>query len=119
MAMTNALGFGFDAELDYRQERLRADFRRTRGSNRPRWWQRTPAEAVAAHRTPAEAVATPRTPAEAVAAHRTPAAVRTRHSVNAPAVNGGTVEVAPVSVKALVGSRAGTANSADDRAHAA
>ena len=107
--MTNTLGFGFDAELDYRQERIRADFRRTRGSNRPRWWQRTPAEAVAAHRTPAEAVAAP----------RTPVAVRTRHSVNAPAVNGGTVEVAPVSVKALVGSRAGTANSADDRAHAA
>jgi len=52
MAMTNTLGFGFDGELDYRQERVRADFRRTDGSRRPRWWQRRPATAVLEHRTP-------------------------------------------------------------------
>ncbi|HYN72815.1 MAG TPA: hypothetical protein VES60_09965 [Nakamurella sp.] len=75
--MTNNLGFGFDAELDYRQERLRADFRRAHGSTRPRRWQRTPAAAVAAQRTPAAAVAA--------------------HSDNAGTVNAGTVEVAPVS----------------------
>ena len=87
--MTNSLGFGFDAELDYRQERLRADFRRTHGSNRPRWWQRTPAAAVAAQRTPAAAEA----------AQWTPAAAEAAHSDYAGTVNAGTVEVAPVSVK--------------------
>jgi len=50
--MTNTLGFGFDAELDYRRERLRADFRRSHGSDRRRWWQRRRADRVAELSTP-------------------------------------------------------------------
>ena len=50
--MTNTLGFGFDAELDYRRERLRADFRHSHGSDRRRWWQRRRADRVAELSTP-------------------------------------------------------------------
>src|SRR5664279_3998688 len=52
MAMTSILGFGFDAELDYRRERLRADFRRVHGSDRRRWWQRRRTDRVAELSTP-------------------------------------------------------------------
>jgi len=109
--MTMNLGFGFDAEVNYRQERLRADFGRTHGTNKPRgwqgrwwqgrwwqgrWWQRRPAAAVAGHRTPT--------------------AVAARHG--AKAVTASTVEVAPVPVEAPAG-RSRAARSTDVRAHAA
>lgn len=99
--MTMNSGFGFDAEVNYRQERLRADFGRTHGTNKPRggqrrWWQRRPAAGVAGHKAP------------------TAAAVQQ----GAKAVTVGTVEVAPVPVDApAVRSRA--ARSIDVRAHAA
>jgi len=99
--MTMNLGFGFDAEVHYRQERLRADFGRTHGTNKPhgwqrRWWQRRPAAAVAGHRTPT--------------------AVAAQHG--AKAVTASTVEVAPVPVEAPAG-RSRAARSTDVRAHAA
>ena len=94
--MTMNLGFGFDAEVNYRQERLRADFGRTHGTNKPPWWQRRPAAAVAGHRTPT--------------------AVAARHG--AKAVTASTVEVAPVPVEAPAG-RSRAAHSTDVRAHAA
>ena len=99
--MTMNLGFGFDAEVNYRQERLRADFGRTHDTNKPhgwqrRWWQRRPAAAVAGHRTPT--------------------AVAARHG--AKAVTPSPVEVAPVPVEAPAG-RSRTARSTDLRAHAA
>ena len=98
MAMTMNLGFGFDAEVNYRQERLRADFGRTHGTNKPhgwqrRWWQRRPAAAVAGHRTPT--------------------AVAARHGAKASPV-----EVAPMPVEAPAG-RSRAARSTDVRAHAA
>ena len=99
--MTMNLGFGFDAEVNYRQERLRADFGRTHDTNKPhgwqrRWWQRRPAAAVAGHRTPT--------------------AVAARHG--AKAVTASAVEVAPVPVEAPAG-RSRAARSTDVRAHAA
>ena len=94
--MTMSLGFGFDAEVNYRQERLRADFGRTHGTNKPRGWQRRPAAAVAGHRTPT--------------------AVAAQHG--AKAVTASTVEVAPVPVEAPAG-RSRAARSTDVRAHAA
>ena len=99
--MTMNLGFGFDAEVNYRQERLRADFGRTHGTNKPhgwqrRWWQRRQAAAVAGHRTPT--------------------AVAARHG--AKAVTPSPVEVAPVPVEAPAG-RSRAAHSTDVRAHAA
>jgi len=78
--MTMNIGFGFDAELKYRQERLRADFRRAHGTNRPRWWRRRPAAAAVAHRTTTP-VLTP---------------VRTLRATDAGAVTTNTVDVVPV-----------------------
>ena len=96
--MTMNLGFGFDAEVNYRQERLRADFGRTHGTNKPRWWQRRPAAAVAGHRTPT--------------------AVADQHG--AKAVTASTVEVAPVPVPVQAPAvRSRAARSTDVRAHAA
>ena len=111
--MTMNLGFGFDAEVNYRQERLRADFGRTHDTNKPhgwqrRWWQRRPAAAVAGHRTPT-----------AVAAHRTTTVAGTQLA-GADTVNAKTAEVVPVAMESLVvGGRASTASSPKDRAHAA
>ena len=99
MTMNLGLGLELEAELNYRQERLRADFRRIHGTNKPRWWQRRPPAAVAAHRTTTVAGTQP---------------------AGADTVNAKTVEVVPVAMESLVvGSRAGTANSPKDRAQAA
>jgi hypothetical protein len=99
MAMTMNLGLGLEAELNYRKERLRADFRRSHGTNKPRWWQRRPPAAVGAHRTTTEVGTQP---------------------AGGDTVNAKTVAVVPVAMESLVvGSRAGTANSPKDRAHAA
>ena len=96
--MTMNVGFGFDAELNYRQERLRADFRRTHTANRLRWWQRRPAAAVAAHRTGATVGIQP----------------------GAGTVTATTVGVAPDAMEpVIVRSRPGATNSTDVRAHAA
>ena len=98
MAMTMNLGLGLEAELNYRQERLGADFRRIHGTNKPRWWQRRPPAAVAAHRTTTVAGTQP---------------------AGADTVNAKTT-VVPVAMESLVvGGRAGTASSPKDRAHAA
>ena len=95
--MTMNLGLGLEAELNYRKERLRADFRRIHGTNKPRWWQRRPPAAVAAHRT------------------TTVAGTQLADTVNAK-----TAEVVPVAMESVVvGGRAGTASSPKDRAHAA
>lgn len=75
------IGFGFDAELNYRQERLRADFRRAHRTNRPRLWRRRAGAVVVAHRTPTT-VLTP---------------VRTLRATDAGAVTTNTVDVVPVS----------------------
>lgn len=97
--MTMNLGLGLEAELNYRKERLRADFRRIHGTNKPRWWQRRPPAAVAAHRTTTVASTQP---------------------AGADTVNAKTVEVVPVAMESpVVGGRAGTASSPKDRAHAA
>jgi hypothetical protein len=98
MAMTMNLGLGLEAELNYRQERLRADFRRGHSANKYRWWRRRPAAAVAGHRTPT--------------------ATGVQHG--AKAVPAGAADVAPAPVQTLaVRSRTGAAGSTADRAHAA
>ena len=79
--MTMNLGLGLEAELNYRQERLRADFRRIHGTNKPRWWQRRAPAAVAAHRTTTVAGTQP---------------------AGADTVNAKTVEVVPVAM-AIIG----------------
>ncbi len=94
--MTMNSGLGFDAEVNYRQERLRADFGRTHGTNKPRWWERRPAAGVAGHKAPT--------------------AVAVQHG--AKAVTASTVEVAPVPVDAPA-VRGRAVRSIDVRAHAA
>ena len=102
--MTMNWGFGSDAELNYRHERLREDFRPTHGTDKPRgwqlrWWQRRPAAASAA-------------------GHRTRTAVGIQHG--AKTVTTSTAKVAAVAVQpSAVRGRTVAAGSTDGRAHAA
>ena len=107
--MTSILGFGFDAELDYRRERLRADFRRVHGSDRRRWWQRRRTDRVAELSTPIRTRSIHGVDAMGVTADS---------GVTNSGVTDSSVTVARSSVDAVVtGSRSTTTSAADDHVH--
>ena len=107
--MTSILGFGFDAELDYRRERLRADFRRVHGSDRRRWWQRRRTDRVAELSAPIRTRSIHGVDAMGVTADS---------GVTNSGVTDSSVTVARSSVDAVVtGSRSTTTSAADDHVH--
>ena len=112
--MTSILGFGFDAELDYRRERLRADFRRVHGSDRRRWWQRRRTDRVAELSTPIRTRSIHGVDAMGVTAD----SGVTNSGVTDSGVTDSSVTVARSSVDAVVaGSRSTTTSAADDHVH--
>jgi len=112
--MTSILGFGFDAELDYRRERLRADFRRVHGSDRRRWWQRRRTDRVAELSTPIRTRSIHGVDAMGVTAD----SGVTNSGVTNSGVTDSSVTVARSSVHAVVaGSRSTTTSAADDHVH--
>jgi len=117
--MTSILGFGFDAELDYRRERLRADFRRVHGSDRRRWWQRRRTDRVAELSTPIRTRSIHGVDAMGVITNSgvTNSGV-TDSGVTDSSVTDSSVTVARSSVHAVVaGSRSTTTSAADDHVH--